>query len=368
VRTHTLPPSSFLPRPADVASPVRIDDPSSISYSGCLLSASELAALTIVQPLPALLMQPLWLLFIFFMIAAAAFVWFWVLTYKVSTSRREDWKKFLSSFAGTALALSVGFASIMLQQSNQQQQRQSDELGQAQRKIAQENGQIRARLLYSITQKKFELQFFTSSELLSRNTEPICDPSLERAKRDELLRNLLPGNISDMQFTRELLERLFSTTAYERSPLNRLLTETGFAARVTPALSSDFLSNELELTVGGPRVISQLFELLEIDQREKLCDRLEVVYKFVSDVARTTMKTQLLSCAAYAIVELPKDEGVERSRRVVELVRGFSPAPADGRESSIKSFLAALESSVGSTGPQLKTCLGFAEVKLEEMP
>jgi hypothetical protein len=69
--------------------------------------------MTIPETVLAWLTAPLSLLLLFFVAAFVAFIWFGVLTHKESTPRREDWKKFLGSFSGTALALSVGFGSLI---------------------------------------------------------------------------------------------------------------------------------------------------------------------------------------------------------------------------------------------------------------
>ena len=137
-------------------------------------------------------MTPLWLLLAFFAAAACAFIAFALLTFCESTPGREDWKKFLGAFAGTALALSGGFGSLMLQQENQSQQKQTEELALTQRKLSEENGQMKARLLYSVAQKKFELQFFLVGRLDPKAIARICDSALDRQARDERFQDISP--------------------------------------------------------------------------------------------------------------------------------------------------------------------------------
>jgi hypothetical protein len=307
------------------------------------------------------------------MVSIAAFVWFWILTYKASTPRHEDWKKFLSSFAGTALALSVGFASIMLQQHNQLQQRQSDEAVQIQRKIAEENGQMKARLLYSITQKKFELQFFQPSASDQEHIGKLCDKNADLETKTEAFKALRDtGSLSDTEFMKDVMERLFSTSSYERNTLNRLLTETGFASRVGQTTLGDFLAKELSLTVAAPRIMPQIFEFLASDQFpsqdriDRFCTQTENLTNLVGDV----MTMQLLSCAAYAIIELPKTESIDRSRKIVDLIQAFAPGngSADEKAKRIQQLVATLENEVGPAKSDFKTCREFAELELERIP
>src|ERR1700720_4859121 len=101
-------------------------------------------------------MTPFLPLVIFFMataVAITAFVW---LTFKESTPRIDDWKKFLGPFTATALALAVGFLSLTLQQSYQSDQNRNEQRIQFERRQDEENGQLKARLLYSVAQKKWE--------------------------------------------------------------------------------------------------------------------------------------------------------------------------------------------------------------------
>ena len=292
---------------------------------------------------------PLWLLLAFFVAAACAFIAFALLTFCESTPGREDWKKFLAAFAGTALALSGGFGSLMLQQENQSQQKQTEELALTQRKLNEENGQMKARLLYSVAQKKFELQFFLVNRLLPKVIARICDPTLVRDERDERLRDISsPLDPTELQFMKETFEKLFSAGAYERNVLNRLMRETGFAARVTQGMLSHFLLVELELNVGGPNLLSQSIEFIAVDDSEVYCRHARKVQRTLGHLIRDVMKLQLSTCAAYALIGLPTEESVKQSAPILSRINGFDPGAEEGQPARIQEFLNDLVSSAGS--------------------
>lgn len=299
-------------------------------------------------------MPPFILLLIFILLAVSAFVAFAVLTRKPSTPVREDWKKFLSSFAGTALALSVGFISFMLQTADRAQQTEIDE-----------NAQIRARILYSVTQKKFESSLFIDMEKQSRKLESskICNPGESTENRQKQLAEL--GDAPDFQDARDVYTRLFSSLNYNRNVLLNLLKETKFPARVDPDLSAAFLDGELNMLIQGPFAVEKAFELMTTKDLNSFCTKEKNFRSQIKDVTGNARKIQFTSCAAYAVAELPTKNALETSKALMETINKSFPSPYSASEEQKKQAVIlqdALAEKAGSAKGALQECLKVAEV------
>jgi len=165
---------------------------------------------------------------------------------------------------------------------------------------------------------------------------------------------------------KETFEKLFSVEAYERNVLNRLMRETGFAARITQRMLSHFLQHELELNVGGPKLLSQSLEFITADDSEVYCRHARKVQRTLSHLIRNVMKLQLSTCAAYAIIGLPTEESFKQSAPILSRIEEFYPD--EGQPARIQEFLNDLVSGLDSTESAFMECLAFAELDLPRMP
>jgi hypothetical protein len=313
--------------------------------------------MTITQTMLAWLTAPASLLLLFFLAAAAAFIWFGVLTRKKSTPRREDWKKFLSSFSGTALALSVGFGSLMLQQHNQLRQKKTDE-----------NSQIKSRLIYSVAQKKLELTLFLLDRLRPATVAKICDVAMDEQARDAVLRDVAaPLDNADTKFFRDFFDKFFATEGYDRSVLSRLMKETSLPSRIDQDALSSFLSYELELNSGAPKLMPQILEFIATDQSAVFCSQVKKLPRSLKFVIRDVMRLQLLSCATLAIIELPTEESVSRSGLILATIVRFRLGSEQENPVRIQTLIDDLEKNVQDKA-DFQTCLKFADVELAQMP
>jgi hypothetical protein len=146
------------------------------------------------------------------------------------------------------------------------------------------------------------------------------------------------------------------------------MKETSFPARVTQEMLSEFLANELELSFVGPKLISQSIEFYSIERSETFCNRFKIVEPDISNLIRDVTKLQLFTCAAFALIELPTNESLNRSTAILRLIQRFYPGSEEERSARIQKFLAYLEANVGERKSDLETCLAFAEVDLNRMP
>lgn len=303
---------------------------------------------------------------VFFAVAVATFVGFAILSFKQTTPIKEDWKKFLSAFSGTALALSVGFGSLMLQQKG----KLDEERAQAQRKMDDENAQMRARLLYSIAQKKFDLDIFKSKESLDQiAAHEVCDSNEEEKIRDEHLAQVHSSRDGETtKFARDIFDRLFSTSGYERGTLNRLLMETSLPTRINQDMLDRFLSIELELRVGGPLLLSQGFELSSINRSKTFCERFKVIKDRRDSLLEDAAKLQLATCVAYAIMGLPTDLGLEKSTSVFPVIDSLRSEQGEEKAARNKRFLVDVDAKIGDGKPDFQKCLALAQIDLDLIP
>ncbi len=313
-------------------------------------------------------MSPTLLLALFSALAIGAFAAFAVLAYCDNTPRREDWKKFLSSFAGTALGLSVGFMSLMLQQQSQSTQSLANEEKEVLRKINEETAQIRAHLLYSIVQKKFELSLFLeAASMKDKTSEEMCDPATEQRLRQERFREVRKDTVQDQerwQEDKQFASQLFSNSVYERNSLLKMMKETKFPARIPSEMSSGFLERELELHVAGPLLAAQLLELPSIESVETLCRRLSKFQSDRSALIRTVIKLQLSTCGAFASIgNLTPADGIEKARVVHKLVDDFSPRSS----AEVDKFLGSLAAGLGSVAADFRSCVASAEIPFDKV-
>jgi hypothetical protein len=305
-------------------------------------------------------MSPIVLLALFALLALGAFAAFTVLTYLQTTPRREDWKKFLSSFAGTTLGLSVGFISFMLQQQSQSAQTATAEQQQIKRKLDEENGQIRARLLYSITQKRFELIPFMDFNA-PNDRKAICDKSVDRSQREQRFqRRNNRMEQTEYQVFSERVSQLFSTQAYERNSLLRLMRETSLPMRISEGMLGKFLENELALQIVAPSLLTKILKLGVAGTLETYCTDAEALARDHRQLIENTTDLQLSSCAAFAVVGLPISESIDKSSNLRVLINGFRL----GSDESGK-FLASLEEAAGAAKSDFQRCMAVAKIKLD---
>jgi len=305
-------------------------------------------------------MTPLVLLLTFFALAMIAFLVFAVLTFMASTTQREDWKKFLGSFAGTALGLSVGFGSFMLQQANQSTQRQNEEIGN-----------IKARLLYSIVQKKFEIDSFPGNGPLAIPKDfEICNSAADVQARYVKLQELRAGvDADEMQFTKEMADKLFSSVSYERNAINKLLKETSLPTRIDQDMLRQLLTLELQVDIEIPETISSMIDLVNlkeigIKEMDKFCNRARNIRRLQDQLVDAAPELQLTTCVAYAIIGLPKEQSLNKSKSISARIQSVTLGSDDERSSRIEKFQADLLAELADVKPDMEYCLSAAEIKM----
>jgi hypothetical protein len=298
---------------------------------------------------------------VFFAVALVTFLGFVALSFTQTTPVKEDWKKFCSAFAGTALALSVGFGSLMLQQNAHH----DEERVQAQRKIDEENAQVKARLLYSIAQKKLELDLLTGQE--GRPHMEICDGKTGASDQEKLLAQLHSNlDAETQQFLKTMVERLFATTGYERGTLNRLMMESNLPSRLDQQVLDTFLQSELGFRLGVPLILSQTLELWQVTDSKTFCARTKPLNERWEELLDDAMQLQVSTCAAYAIMHLPAESGLEKSKVVVPLITELRRQPRDGK--SRETWLVAqFKARMGENQVGFERCLDIAKIDLARL-
>ncbi len=252
-------------------------------------------------------MLPFILLWVFLGSAFVAVAFFIYLTSKDPVARRDDWKKFLSGFAGTALALSVGFISLMLQQDDRTKQRQLEE-----------NGQIKARLTYSLAQKKFEASLLADVLGEQKRSDKICKAaSLEDGNRNfEDWKQDTKVNF-ERKFARDIFERLFAGSALQRDTMNRLLRETSLSLRLDQTMVLEIMDLELRIQVGSPALLGRHVDGPPVSDQVSFCRTLDHLYREADSLVREINTLQVYTCGVFSTVDVDAAESAKRLRTIV---------------------------------------------------
>jgi hypothetical protein len=186
---------------------------------------------------------------------------------------------------------------------------------------------------------------------------------MEGQARDAVLRGIkAPIDNAEATFFKEVFAKMFSTEGYDRNVLSRLMKETALASRIDQNVLNRFLNYELELNIGAPTLLPQILNFIATDQSAIFCDQVKKLPSAMKFMIRDVMKLQLLSCTTLAIIELPTEESVRRSRLVFTTIEAFRPGSAQ------EPIVSELEKNVGDDVSGFQTCLKFADVPLEDMP
>jgi len=301
-------------------------------------------------------MTPFTLLSIFLAVAVAAFIGFAVLAARRDASPAyDDWKKFLGSFSGTALALSVGFISLIVQQHNQATQRRDEE-----------NGQIRARLLYSVAlvgQNHDALDIYLSGPWAPKTTNA-CDPTKTQEQREEQLQIIRTAYAAPrFQLYLGILKQFILSDAYDRNVTIRLMKETNLPSRIHQQLMADLLGIELRLIATS----SQLVKAVEMGNNqtvETFCEQLgslEEIWQLEQD---STALFRLETCAVYAVINLPDAESLDRTGIAWQGISQFIVPPGKeaktSNEAHFRKLTEFLGRVVGANNRDFTTCLTFS--------
>jgi hypothetical protein len=309
-------------------------------------------------------MNPFGLLIVFIALAALAIAGFGYLIWTADRdTRRKDLSTFLSSFAVTAIVLSVGFISILLQQANQAESVRQQQVNAAKQREIELSAQIKARLNYALAQQKFELMVLR--EMLGGLKE--IDDGCSKAKDDA--ERLAHFNKAKSDFDRDrdigaikkILERLFGGSGLQRDPINRLLRETILASRIDQELTAEMMDLELQLQVKGPVVIEQRTDgSLFLDQGQ-FCNRASDIDYESKRISASVRLLQLYTCIIQTLAD-DAASSVTKSRAALVSINSARRSRPEQWETQLRDGLVKI------LGADFEKCIKFADLKFDELP
>lgn len=297
-------------------------------------------------------MLPFVLLLVFLGLAFAAIVGFAVLAWPDQQNRRDDLKKFLASFAGTALALSVGFMSLLLQQHNHNQELRSEE-----------TSKIRAGLLHSVIQKKMVLDVLKE---FTFTNDGICDVKIDEAEREKQFRNLAIFSMSGDEINeyKDLINLALSSPTLQQASLDDLLKKSSLSSLVDQEMASSMLEGELELILRGPRNFLAIFDPIALHQRDKFCASAVRALNDKSDIQGDGQRLQVGTCIAYSAIRPDNGDSVQTTAAIKEIAdRSLDYGNRNPRE-KLEKFWNEASAAFPAGITDLRRCLKIAGINI----
>jgi hypothetical protein len=256
----------------------------------------------------------------------------------------------------------VVFISFMLQQRSQADQAKASELQLTRRKNDDETAQIRARLLYSAAQKKFELQLLadTADVAGDKTYSEVCGTSASDKDGEKQLQEFRGPNQDPAQIeeVRRVISRLYDNNGFERTALVHLLRDTNFGTRVSQEMAGRFLENELKLHSMGPLIFDRTMDLLSAGTKEAFCAHIGRLRSDRHELIEAVVNLQLATCGAFALVGLPSNEAREKAASMQKLIDSFQLRSGDEEK-----LVADLRSSAGAVDAEFQACMSTAGIK-----
>ena len=292
-------------------------------------------------------MWPLVLLFLFLALALAAIIFFAVLTVRDKESWRDDWKRFLGSFAGTALALSVGFISLLLQQQAHDHELRNEEASK-----------IRAGLLYSIVQKKSLLSLLDDVSSVV-DFHKACDENVSLVDRQKAFRESGAEDVPEAKINdaREMYKQAFGSPSFQVGALQDVFKTTNFSSLIDQRIASDLSELELEVIFGGSRKLITMTNPETFRSRENFCNAI----RGATEIKRDGEKLQIYTCVAYAALASDVSNSLMATSRWASLTPQI--VTRDSPTEKRTKFLENTQISLSAGIKDFRYCLGVAGMK-----